>query len=95
LAQILKQATPLDPGNDSPIQVLNYMLQLRGATRAGEPVKGELSERNLMRWEQVEPLVYKDWHAEHSQVCDRNALEVLRILGIEELDIPEWLKELL
>jgi hypothetical protein len=92
--QMLKEATPLDPVNDSPIQVLNYILQLRWATRAGMPVNGELSEKNQKRWELVEPLVYEAWTAEHSEVCDRNALEMLRILEIEEPDIPEWLREL-
>jgi hypothetical protein len=56
-AQMMKEATPLDPGNDSPIEVLNYILQLRWATRAGMPVNGELSEKNRKRWELVEPLV--------------------------------------
>jgi hypothetical protein len=43
----------------------------------------------------VEPLVRESWNAESSLVCDRNAEEIARILGIGELDIPEWLRELL
>lgn len=93
--EMLNQATPLDPASDDPAQVLNYILQLRWATRAGLWVKGELSERNQVLWEQVEPLVYEAWTAETSLICDRNAEEILRILDIKEPDIPQWLKELL
>jgi hypothetical protein len=94
-AEMLKEAKPLDSLSDDPIQVVNYMLQLRWATRAGVAVKGSLSTRNQERWTKVEPLVYQAWTAESSLVCDRNAEEIVRILDIKEPDIPEWLKELL
>ena len=31
----------------------------------------------------------------NSKVCDHNAEEIIRNLGIKQPDIPEWLKELL
>jgi hypothetical protein len=93
--QMLKGATPLSPENDDPVQVLNYILQLRWATRCGQMVNGALSQRNWQRWELVEPLVYEAWTAESSQVCDRNAQEIIHILEIEEHDIPQWLRDLL
>lgn len=93
--EMLKEAEPIDPESDDPVQVLNYMLQLRWAVRAGLPVKGELSSRNLGLWGQVEPLVYQAWTAESSLICDQKAQEIIRILGINEADLPQWLKELL
>jgi hypothetical protein len=93
--EMLKEAKPLDPETDDPVQVINYMLQLRWAARAGLPVNGTLSLKNQGRWTMVEPLVYDAWTAGSSLVCDRHAQQILRILGIQELDIPEWLKELL
>lgn len=94
-AELLKEVRPLEAESDDPTQVLNYMLQLRWATRASLPVQGELSSRNQQRWVEVAPLVYQAWMAETSAVCDRNAEEIVRILGIKERDIPEWLKQLL
>lgn len=93
--EMLKEAKPLDPRSDEPAEVLNYILQLRWSERAEEPVKGVLSPKNRERWAQIEPLVYQAWRAESSRVCDRNAQEIVRILGIGEPDIPEWLKKLL
>jgi hypothetical protein len=39
--------------------------------------------------------VREAWSAESSLVCDRNAHEIIRILGITEPDIPQWMRELL
>ncbi len=93
--ELLNEARPLDPDSDSPVEVLNHILQLRWAERAALPVKGTLSPMNRKRWAQVEPLVYGAWTAESSTVCDSNAEEIVRILDISEPDIPEWLKKLL
>lgn len=93
--KMLEEARPLDPESNDPAQVLNYMLQLRWAERADAEVKGSLSHLNQERWAQVEPLVREAWAAEDSTVCDRNAEEIVRILGLKEPDIPEWLKKLL
>jgi hypothetical protein len=93
--ELLNQALPLDPASEDPTQVLSYILQLRWAVRSGLWVKGELSPGNWSLWEQVSPLVQEAWSAESSLVCDRNAHEIIRILGITEPDIPQWLKELL
>lgn len=94
-AELMREAKPMDPESDDPAQVLSYMLQLRWATRAGVSVRGDLSPKNQERWVQVEPLVYQAWTAVNSSVCDRKAEEIVSILGIEEVDIPEWLKQLL
>ena len=93
--QMLTESRPLDPESDDPVQVLNYVLQLRWANRAEAPVNGELSPGNGKLWLRIEPLVLEAWSADSSRVCDRNAEEIVRVLGIEEPDIPEWLKELL
>ena len=93
--ELLNEANPLDPASDDPAQVLNHILQLRWAARSGLWVKGELSPRNWGLWEQVEPLVHEAWTAESSLVCDRNAQEIVNILGIKEPDLPQWLKDLL
>jgi hypothetical protein len=93
--EMLKEARPLDPASDDPVQVLNYILQLRWSERCGEPVKGKLSPANQDLWERVKPLVYDAWTAESSIICDRNAEELVSILGIKEPDIPEWLREFL
>jgi hypothetical protein len=43
----------------------------------------------------VEPLVREAWSAGDSLACDRNAREIVDILGIEEPDLPRWLIDLL
>jgi len=93
--QLLGEAEPLNFENGEPVQVISYLLQRRWADRAGAAVKGELSPINQERWSEVEPLVLEAWTAESSLVCDRNAEEIVRILGLKEPDIPQWLKDLL
>lgn len=93
--QMLKDARPLEPESDDPAEVLSYILQSRFADRSGLPVRGELSAANKRLWIEVAPLVWGAWYSDSSVVCDANAEEILNILGIKEIDIPEWLKELL
>ncbi len=94
-AEMLKEARPIDSESDEPVQVLNHILQLRWSKRSGVPVKGALSPRNQERWKLIEPLIRQAWAAETSEVCQHNAREILRILGLQEPDIPEWLRKLL
>jgi hypothetical protein len=93
--ELLGDVEPLDPKSDEPDQVLNSMLQLRWSRRLDVPVRGTMSSRNRERWDDVSYLVQEAWTADSSEVCDRNAAEILRILGIGEHDLPEWLRELL
>ncbi|MDP2659710.1 MAG: hypothetical protein Q8R28_03155 [Dehalococcoidia bacterium] len=93
--KLLEEAPPLDPESEDPVQILSYLLQLRWAERCGDPIKGSLSLGNRARWEEIESLVLEAWNAENSATCDRTAEEIVRILGLEEPDIPEWLKRLL
>ncbi|MCL4553353.1 MAG: hypothetical protein M1305_07375, partial [Candidatus Marsarchaeota archaeon] len=89
------ESKPTDEASDSPGEVIAYSLQLRWAKRIGRPVKGGLSEKNQRLWRKIEPLVYEAWQAETSELVDKNAEEIVRILGLRELDIPEWVKEIL
>ena len=93
--ELLSETEPLDFESDEPVQVVSYLLQRRWGDRAGVAVKGELSPINQERWSEVEPLVLEAWTAESSLVCDRNAEKIVRILGLKEPDIPQWLKDLL
>lgn len=89
------QSKPVDDSSDSPGEVLAYFLQLRWAERTGLPIKGGLSPRNEERWRKVQPLVYESWQADSSEVVDRNAAEIVSILGLKDYEIPEWVKEIL
>ncbi|MCL5960665.1 MAG: hypothetical protein M1358_15400 [Chloroflexi bacterium] len=84
------EAPAINEKSDSPGAVAAYLLQLRWAKRMGLPVKGGLSAKNQKLWERVEPLVYGAWEAETSEMVDRNAEEIVNILGLKEADIPEW-----
>jgi hypothetical protein len=96
LSQVLyEESKPIDEKSDSPGEVVAYFLQLRWAKRIGQPIKGGLSPRNQELWQKVEPLVYEAWQAETSEVVDRNAGEIVRILGLKEFEIPEWVKDIL
>ena len=89
------ESKQIDETSDSPGEVVAYSLQLRWATRTGLPVKGNLSPSNQVLWHKVEPLVYEAWSAESSEYVNRNAGEIVRILGLKETHIPLWVKEIL
>lgn len=89
------ESKPIDEISDSPGEIVAYFLQLRWAKRIGLPVKGNLSPRNQELWQKVEPLVYEAWQAETSEVVDHSAGEIVRILGLKEFHIPEWVKNIL
>jgi hypothetical protein len=96
LAQTLyDESNPVDEGSDSPGQVVAYFLQLRWAKRIGLPIKGSLSPKNQRLWQKIEPLVYESWQADTSEAADRNAEEIVCILGLKEFEIPEWVKNIL
>jgi hypothetical protein len=75
--------------------VVSYFLQLRWANRLNKPVKGDLSAVNKDRWNKIEPLVMEAWEGQMSEVVNRNAEEIVRILGLKEPQIPEWVKNIL
>ena len=93
--ELLREARPLDPESEDPSEVLSYILQTRFSEKCGLPVRGELSSTNKRLWNEVAPLVWGAWSADSSAACDANAEEILKILGIDEADIPEWLKAFL
>lgn len=89
------QSKPVNETSDSPGEVVAYFLQLRWAKRIGQPIKGSLSPRNHALWQKVEPLVYEAWQAERSEAVDKNGEEIVRILGLKEFEIPEWVKDIM
>ena len=89
------ESKPIDEKSDSPGEVVAYFLQLRWAKRIDQPIKGGLSLKNQELWQKVEPLVYQAWHAETSQIVNRNAEKIVQILGLKEFEIPEWVKDIL
>jgi hypothetical protein len=93
--QLYLEAMPVDQKSDSHGEIVSYFLQLRWAKRIGKTVKGLLSLHNQELWQKVEPLVYEAWQAESSEIVDRNAEEIVRILGLKEYQIPEWIKKVL
>jgi hypothetical protein len=96
LSKILyDESKPVDEGSDSPGEVVAHFLQLRWAKRINLPIKGSLSPKNQGLWQKIESLVYESWQADTSEVVDRNAEEIVRILGLKEFEIPEWVKDIL
>jgi len=93
--KLYEKSKPIDEKSDSPGGVVAYFLQLRWAKRVGLPVKGGLSPKNQELWQKVESLVYEAWQAKSSGVVDRNAKEIVRILGLKESEIPEWVKDIM
>jgi len=79
----------LEPTED-PGHVVAAALQHRWAVRLGETLKGELSEKNQKLWEEIRPLVEKAWVADSSKKVDRIAHRIVKILGIKEADLPDW-----
>jgi len=96
LSQIFySQSEPINKVSNSPGEVVAYFLQLRWAKRIGKKVKGGLSKKNRELWQKVKPLVYEAWEAETSEVVEENAEEIVRILKLEESEIPAWVKEIM
>jgi len=93
--QLYNESKPVDASLDCPGQVVSYFLQLRWANRLNKPVKGNLSAVNKDRWDKIEPLVIEAWEGQTSEVVNRNAEEIVRILGLKEPQIPEWVKRIL
>jgi len=93
--QLYKEAKLVNEVSDSPGEIVNYFLQLRWAKRIKQPVKGKLSAACEKLWGKVETLVYESWGAENSEVVDNNAEQIVRILGLKEYQIPEWIKDIL
>jgi hypothetical protein len=89
------ESKPVDEGSDSPGEIVAHFLQLRWAKRIGLPIKGSLSPKNQRLWQKIEPLVYESWQTDTSEAVDRNAEEIVRILGLKEFEIPEWVKDVL
>lgn len=90
LTKALYDRSPdLEPKED-PGEVVAACLQHRWAVRLGETLKGELSEANQKLWEEVRPLVEKAWVADSSKKVDRIARRIVKILGIKDSDLPEW-----
>jgi hypothetical protein len=85
--QFHSEARPVDDTCDSPSEVVSYFLQLRWATRIGQPVKSKLSAKNQVLWERIEPLVHEAWEAETSKVVNRNAAKIVDILRLQGLQI--------
>lgn len=84
-AECQKMAPSLDPDSSNVEDVLNYMLQERFSIRSGLPINGELSPDNRALWERCKPLVRECWTAATSETSNRNALEIMRILGLDKL----------
>ncbi len=82
-ARFYQEATPINSNSDMPHEVVSYFLQLRWAKRIGQPVKGSLSPRNRSLWGMVELLVYESWNATRSEIVNRNAAKITKILGFD------------
>jgi len=93
--QLYTESKPVDTSSDCPGEVVSYFLQLRWANRLGQPVKGGLSPLNMQRWEKIEHLVSEAWASDTSEVVNRNAEEIVHILGLREVQIPVWVISIL
>jgi hypothetical protein len=92
-AAMLRDVPALDPKSDQPEEVLNYILRVRWAERAGVKVLPTLSARNAARWTKIEPLVRESWIAPTSAQVEGHARQIAAILQLRE--IPTWLLDLL
>jgi hypothetical protein len=93
--RLYDESRPVSETSNCPGEVVSYFLQLRWAKRIGKRAKGSLSCKNQELWHKVEPLVYEAWEAETSEIADRNAEEVVHILGLSENMIPRWIIKIL
>jgi len=96
LSQVLyEESKPIDEKSDLPGEVVAHFLQLRWAKRIGKPIKGSLSPKNKELWQKIEPLVYETWSAETSEIVYKNAEKIVKILGLNEFEIPHWVREIM
>jgi hypothetical protein len=93
--QLYTESKPVDTSSGCPGEVVSYFLQLRWANRLGQPVKGGLSPLNMQRWEKIKHLVSEAWESETSKVVNRNAEEIVHILGLKDVQIPVWVINIL
>ncbi|HWO93675.1 MAG TPA: hypothetical protein VNL92_02835, partial [Dehalococcoidia bacterium] len=87
--EMYRQSPELD-ATDDPGQVVAAALQWRWAVRLGVGLKGELSEVNKERWEQVRPMAEEAWVAATSEEVNTIAWRIVQILGLNETQIPSW-----
>lgn len=80
--EFLARSEPVGRDSDAPDVIISYILRLRWANRLGQPIEDSLSVANQALWERVKPLVYESWQAETAQTVDRNAAEIVGILGL-------------
>jgi len=92
--ELYSESEPVNEKSDSPGEVVAYFLQLRWAKRIGKEVKGSLSSKNKKLWQKIEPLVYKAWEADASEVVYQSAERIVKILGLKEDEIPSWVKDI-
>jgi len=95
LTRAMYDQNPELESTDDPGQVVAAALQHRWAVRLGFGLKGPLSAVNQERWEKVRPLVEQAWVADSSTKVDRIALEIVKILGLREDQVPAWVIEAL
>jgi len=92
--ELYSESEPVNEKSDSPGEIIAYFLQLRFAKRIEKEVKGSLSEKNQKLWQKIEPLVYKAWEADASEVVYQSAERIVKILGLKEYQIPSWVKDI-
>ena len=92
MTEALYEQSPALEATDDPGQVVGAALQYRWAVRLGLGLKGELSEINKDRWEQVRPMAEEAWVAASTKEVDLIAWRIVTLLGIKEDEIPDWVK---
>jgi hypothetical protein len=90
LTEALYEKSPEMEPTDDPGQVVAAALQWRWAVRLGVGLKGELSEVNKERWEQVRPVAEEAWVAATSDEVNTIAWHIVQLLGLNETQIPSW-----
>jgi hypothetical protein len=90
LTEALYDKSPELEATDDPGQVVGAALQWRWAVRLGLGLKGELSEVNRERWEQVRPMAEEAWVASTSDEVNTIAWRIVTLLGLTETSIPSW-----
>lgn len=90
LTDALYEKSPEMEPTDDPGQVIAAALQWRWAVRLGVGLKGELSEVNKERWEQVRPMAEDAWVAATSEEVNTIAWRIVQLLGLDETQIPSW-----
>jgi len=90
MTEALYEKSPALEPTDDPGQVIAAALQWRWAVRLGLDLKGELSEINKDRWDQVRPMAEEAWVSASTKEVDLIAWRIVTLLGIKEDDIPPW-----